>query len=124
MENKFSVEEIKDLTITLGRSGMNRLKIKSGDYSLEIEGTSVASVPAAASAPAPVAAPAAAPEPIAAPGDNVVTSPIVGTFYQASAPENPPFVKVGSTVKRGDVLFIIESMKLMNEVTEPVRRHC
>jgi acetyl-CoA carboxylase biotin carboxyl carrier protein len=48
---------------------------------------------------------------------NIVKSPIVGTFYAAPAPDKPPFVTVGSQVKKGDVLFIIESMKLMNEVT-------
>lgn len=48
---------------------------------------------------------------------NVVTSPIVGTFYAAPSPEKPPYVQVGRQVHKGDVLFIIESMKLMNEVT-------
>ena len=48
---------------------------------------------------------------------NVVTSPIVGTFYAAPSPEKPPYVTVGKQVHKGDVLFIIESMKLMNEVT-------
>lgn len=48
---------------------------------------------------------------------NVVSSPIVGTFYAAPSPEKPPYVTVGKQVHKGDVLFIIESMKLMNEVT-------
>ena len=52
----------------------------------------------------------------AVPDGNVVKAPIVGTFYAASAPDKPPFVKVGQQVKKGDVLMIIESMKLMNEV--------
>ncbi len=47
---------------------------------------------------------------------NQVTSPIVGTFYGASAPENAPFIKVGDKVKKGDVLFIIEAMKVINEI--------
>ncbi len=47
---------------------------------------------------------------------NIVKSPIVGTFYSASSPDAEPFVKVGSKVKKGDVIMIIESMKLMNEV--------
>lgn len=50
------------------------------------------------------------------PAGNVVKAPIVGTFYAASAPDKPPFVTVGQQVKKGDVLMIIESMKLMNEV--------
>lgn len=48
--------------------------------------------------------------------DNVVTSPLVGTFYNASSPDADPFVKVGDTVKKGQVLGIIEAMKLMNEI--------
>lgn len=48
---------------------------------------------------------------------NVVTSPIVGTFYAAASPEKPAFTKVGQHVQKGDVLFIVESMKLMNEIT-------
>ena len=47
---------------------------------------------------------------------NVITSPLVGIFYSRPSPDKPPFVKVGDKVKKGDVLFIIESMKLMNEV--------
>ena len=47
---------------------------------------------------------------------NIVKSPIVGTFYAAPSPDKPPFVKIGDTVKKGDVIMIIESMKLMNEV--------
>ncbi len=47
---------------------------------------------------------------------NEVTSPIVGTFYSASSPESAPFVKVGDRVKKGDVLFIIEAMKVINEI--------
>ncbi len=49
-----------------------------------------------------------------------VLSPIVGTFYQSSSPDSPPFVKVGDKVKKGDVLFIIEAMKVINEITSDV----
>ena len=69
----------------------------------------------------PVATPAGA-QPFCPSADpakpgNAVTSPIVGTFYAAPSPEKPPYVTVGKQVHKGDVLFIIESMKLMNEVT-------
>lgn len=50
-------------------------------------------------------------------GGNIVTSPIVGTFYSSSAPDKPPYVKVGDKVKVGDVLCIVEAMKVMNEIT-------
>ncbi len=72
--------------------------------------------------PAPeTAAPAFQKAPEAAPAEkmpagNVVTSPIVGTYYSSPSPDKPPFVKVGQKVKKGDTLMIIESMKLMNEV--------
>ena len=52
----------------------------------------------------------------AEPEGNVVKSPMVGTFYSAPAPGNPPYVEVGSTVKQGDTLCIIEAMKVMNEI--------
>lgn len=48
---------------------------------------------------------------------NFITSPIVGTFYQSSSPEKPPYVSVGDTVSKGDIVCIIEAMKFMNEVT-------
>lgn len=81
------------------------------------------SLPAAAPAPAPAAAaPAAAPAPAAsaapapAAKGKEVTSPFVGTFYSAPSPTAAKYVNVGSTVKKGDVLCIIEAMKIMNEI--------
>ncbi len=53
----------------------------------------------------------------AAPSGNVVKAPIVGTFYSAPSPDDSPFVTVGKTVAKGDVIFIVESMKVMSEVT-------
>ena len=84
----------------------------------------VAVAPLAAPVPAPVAAPPAAPAKPAEkapekPG-HVVTSPFVGTFYRAPSPDSPPFVDVGSVVKKGQVLCIVEAMKLMNEIEAEV----
>ncbi len=79
--------------------------------------------------PAPIVAPstpeperpAAVPAPVtAAPDQLKVTSPIVGTFYRSSAPEKPPYVDVGDIVKKGQVLCIIEAMKLMNEIESEI----
>ena len=80
-----------------------------------------APVPAAAPAAAPVAAtPAAAPKPAAEEAEeaglHVVRSPIVGTFYESPSPGAPAFAKIGDTVEVGQVLCIIEAMKLMNEI--------
>lgn len=68
-----------------------------------------------ASAPAAVAAPAEAPAP-AAPAGHVVKSPMVGTFYVSSTPGGKPIVEVGTVVKEGDPVCIIEAMKIMNEI--------
>lgn len=56
-------------------------------------------------------------EPVEVKEGNIVVSPMVGTFYASSAPQKPPYVKVGSKVKEGDVLCVIEAMKIMNEIT-------
>ena len=109
---------------------------KTGDKIVQVQAPAVApavvqAAPAVIPAPAPVpAAPAPAAEAPAAggaagaeeelPAGNIVKSPLVGTFYAAPAEDAEPFVKVGDTVKKGDVLFIIESMKLMNEVNSEV----
>jgi acetyl-CoA carboxylase biotin carboxyl carrier protein len=71
---------------------------------------------AQAVAPAPAAAPAVAAEPTG----HVVKSPMVGTFYRSSAPGAPAFVEVGSPIKEGDTLCIIEAMKLLNEIDADV----
>lgn len=71
----------------------------------------------AMSQPVPEAAPAAAPE---VPAGKEVKSPMVGVFYSSPSPESDPFVTVGQRVKKGDVLCIIEAMKLMNEITAEV----
>ena len=83
-----------------------------------IPAASVAPAPAAAApAAAPAAAEVSAPEAAdALPAGNVVKSPLVGTFYAAPAEDAEPFVKVGDSVKEGQVLAIVEAMKLMNEI--------
>jgi acetyl-CoA carboxylase biotin carboxyl carrier protein len=81
--------------------------------------TVYASAPAAA-APAPSAAPAASPAAEIPSSHHVMKSPIVGTYYRASDPSAPPFVKVGVTVRKGQVLCIVEAMKLMNEIESDV----
>ncbi len=85
----------------------------------------------AAAVPAPVAPPPAAPAPASAPtapapsaeppaSHHLMKSPIVGTYYRASDPTAAPFVKVGDTVRKGQVLCIVEAMKLMNEIESDV----
>jgi acetyl-CoA carboxylase biotin carboxyl carrier protein len=78
--------------------------------------------PALAPGSTQAAAPAASAAPVAAPPSNLaeVKSPMVGTFYIAPAPEAPPYVEVGSTVKKGQTLCILEAMKLMNELESEI----
>ncbi len=117
MADKLNLKEIKELMDKMASTGLGELTIKDGDFELHMEsgkGAPVctgASVPASASAVSAPAAPARAEE-----EGTLVKSPIVGTFYASPAPDKPPFVQVGSKVKKGDVLFVIESMKLMNEI--------
>ncbi len=81
----------------------------------------VAAAPVAApAAPAPTAPAAPAPAAEAHPSHHIMKSPIVGTYYRASDPTAPAFVKVGDTVRKGQVLCIVEAMKLMNEIESDV----
>ena len=103
--------------------GLTRVRVEEPDgTAVELERASAAQpvavpmpMPSAVTAPAvaPVAVPAAAPEP----KGTEVTAPMVGVFYAAPAPGDEPFVHVGSKVKAGETLCIIEAMKVLNEVT-------
>jgi acetyl-CoA carboxylase biotin carboxyl carrier protein len=75
-----------------------------------------ANMPLAPAAPIPAPAASTTETPPTEPPGHVVKSPMVGTFYAASAPGTPPFVEIGATVKQGDTLCIIEAMKLLNEI--------
>ena len=119
------IRKVKKLIELLEESGIDELEIKEGEESVRISrhGKQPAYVqPTYAPAPAPVAAaaPAAAAE-AAAPAaaklnGTVVRSPMVGTFYRAASPTSGNFVEVGSTVKKGDILCIVEAMKMMNHI--------
>jgi acetyl-CoA carboxylase biotin carboxyl carrier protein len=120
-----TIEEIRELINIVNESGIAELEVQRGDNRVRIRRTrresragfiAADSQPAAAAPatpPAPPPAPVATPKP-PEPAENelLVKSPIVGTFYEASSPSNPPFVRVGETVQPGAVLCIIESMKL------------
>lgn len=116
------IEAIEKLASIAEEKGLSEISITNGEKSVCIKGkkcvTTVAAAPVQtiAAAPAPVQSAEASEKPSAVEDGNVVKSPIVGTFYQAPSPDKPPFVKVGDKVKKGDVIMIIESMKLMNEV--------
>ena len=106
--------------VEIERSGVKVRLRKGGDVTFHPAMPRMEYPPSAIVAPAvPAAAPAPAVEKPAEPAKTnqiKVTSPIVGTFYRASSPDKPPYVEVGDMVKKGQVLCIIEAMKLMNEI--------
>lgn len=125
-----TIEEIKELLQIFTESGVGELELHRGKDSLRLRRagetasvTHFAPPPAPAFSAAPVvAAPAATPATLPEVDSKHVLakSPIVGTFYDAPSPGSPPFVKVGDHVDVGQVLCIIESMKLMNEIEAEV----
>lgn len=131
-------KELKALSIDLmdavRQRNLSAFSLKCEDFQIRIEAqqapVAVAAPAVAVAAPAvAVAAPAAAAAPQAQPAaaspveesfsGTPVEAPLVGIFYSAPAPEEPPFIEVGQQVKKGDTLFIIEAMKTMNEITAP-----
>ena len=133
-----NIKEIQDLIRFVSKSGVSEVEIEQKDFKITIKtpvsGREVmAMAPVAApipmamqpaiAAPAPVAAPAPA-APSAAPAADSklveIKSPMIGTFYRSSGPDKPSFVEVGSTIKAGDKVCIIEAMKLFNEIESEI----
>ncbi|MBZ7953726.1 acetyl-CoA carboxylase biotin carboxyl carrier protein [Campylobacter sp. W0018] len=117
-------EEIKELVNLFAEANISKIKIKEQDgFEIELERDMCCDIPA------PVCPTTPAPQPInvnvvnethssnhTKSNNPTINSPMVGTFYQAPSPGSAPFVKVGSTVKKGDAIAIIEAMKIMNEI--------
>ncbi|MCI8847900.1 MAG: acetyl-CoA carboxylase biotin carboxyl carrier protein subunit [Oscillibacter sp.] len=104
-------QELFDLMARFDRSTLQSLRLSRGDFTIELARGGV-SVP-----PAPAAAPAAAP--VQEAEGPVVSAPLVGTFYAAPAPDQPPFVSAGDRVQKGQTLCLLEAMKTMVEVPAP-----
>ena len=129
-----TIEEIRELIQLVSETGVAELEVQRGENRVRIRRSNAAetsvilpSLPqqttvfAAPAPPAPVEGQVASAPAIKQPDSLVhVKSPIVGTFYEASSPDSPPFVKIGDHVTPGKVLCIIESMKLMNEIEADV----
>ena len=127
------IKEIQNLIKFVAKSGASEVKLETEDVKITIRtgplGTAVSEpvymqqMPMAA-APAPAAVEASAPAVQTAPAseDHLITikSPIIGTFYRKPSPDKPLFVEVGQTIAVGDVLCIIEAMKLFNEIESEV----
>ena len=118
---KFEIEYIEKLAKVLSDNSLTEISLEDGEQAItirkELIGAPVVTA-AAASAPAAVAPQPAAPAPAKedVKKGKPLTSPMVGTFYTAPSPDAKPFVEVGQTVKQGDVVCIVEGMKLMNEI--------
>ena len=118
------IRKVRKLIELLEASNIAEIEIKEGEEAVRISrATNIApatiAAPVAVAAPAtPAAAPAAPAEPAPPPVEsgNLVTSPMVGTFYRAPAPDSPSYVEVGQQVNEGDTIGIVEAMKMMNQI--------
>ena len=106
-------QELKNLLASFEGSSLSKLKLSTQEFTIELERSLTAAPAVPASAPA-----LAVPAPKAPEGETV-TAPMVGTFYAASAPEQPPFVKVGDRVRKGQPVCLLEAMKMMSEIPAP-----
>ena len=110
------LRKLKTLIDLVSESGIAELDITEGDDHVRIVNRAAA-VPTIVAAPAPAAAPAAPASPAKTEeAAAAIVSPMVGTFYRAPSPGAEPFVKEGDSIKKGQVIGIIEAMKLLNEV--------
>ncbi|HVO47029.1 MAG TPA: acetyl-CoA carboxylase biotin carboxyl carrier protein [Steroidobacteraceae bacterium] len=122
------IRKIKKLIELLEESGIAEIEIKEGEEALRISRmptgglaahqiAHVASLPMSAPLPGPAKAAAPeAPAPKAKANEHVITAPMVGTFYGAPSPGAKPFIEIGDEIKVGQVLCIIEAMKMMNQI--------
>ena len=117
------IRKVKKLIELLETSDIAEIEIKEGEEAVRISRSSsvmtTVVAPAAAPAAAPAPSPVAAAEEKTAPqttSGHVVSSPMGGTFYRSPSPSSPPYVEVGTHVKAGDVVCIVEAMKMMNQI--------
>ncbi|MGY3087405.1 acetyl-CoA carboxylase biotin carboxyl carrier protein [Hymenobacter sp. UYAg731] len=121
-------KELQELLDFIAKSGLNKVNIETEEFKISVQrdpntkhvttmAAPVAHAPAPV-APAPVAAAAAPAAAAEAPAGNYkpLKAPMIGTFYRSSGPESPAFVQVGDMVEKGQVICIIEAMKLFNEI--------
>ena len=114
-------ELIQELTKLLDETGLTEIEIEQDGQRVRVARNATAPAPVAAAPRAPAVPP---PQPVAAPLDpanhpGVVVSPMVGTAYVAPEPGAKPFVEIGSQVKAGDTLLVVEAMKTMNQIPAP-----
>jgi len=110
-------DAVRELAALLKETGLTEIEIEHNDARIRVSRAASAAPVAAPAAPSTASAPTQAPA--SGPVAGAVPSPMVGTVFAAAEPGKPPFVKVGSQVKEGDTLFIVEAMKTMNAITSP-----
>ncbi len=112
------IQQIKEIAETMRENGLTLVDITQDGASLRLERkpACVGALPVPTAVPPQIAA-EAAPAPAKECGGVEVKSPIVGVFYASASPDSEPYVQVGSRVKKGDTLCIIEAMKLLNEIS-------
>jgi acetyl-CoA carboxylase biotin carboxyl carrier protein len=120
-ETEMDLRKLKKLIDLVQESGISELEVTEGEEKVKIvkSGSAAAAYAGPVSVPTAVAPTEPGPPAAAAPAENeghLVKSPMVGTFYRSPSPGAKPFVEVGDTVKSGDVICIIEAMKLLNEI--------
>lgn len=119
----FDPDLVRELAVLLADTGLTEIEVEKGDLKIRVARTvTVAAVPSPVMAAAPASTPPAAPsapEPIAAKPVNALTSPMVGTAYLRSAPGAKAFVEIGSEVRAGDKILLIEAMKTFNDIVAP-----
>ncbi len=116
------VKLVRELAALLDDTNLTEIEVEDGDRKIRVARQAGAGAPAFYAAPPAAAAPvpaAAAPAEPALPSGTTVRSPIVGTAYLAAEPGAAPFAAVGSTVKQGDTVLIVEAMKVMNAIPAP-----
>lgn len=126
---KFETDYIEKLAKIISETGLTEISLEDGEQAITLrKDVIVSSAPQVIAAPAvsaPAQAPAAAPvaaesAPAPAKKGTPITSPMVGTFYKSPSPDAAPFVAEGDTVKTGDVVCIVEAMKMMNEIKSEI----
>lgn len=113
-----TLDDLTKLADWLKASGLDEIELEIGESRIRLRRNGVATAPFAGAMLAPATAAAVEAAPVASPkaNANVFKAPMVGTYYEAASPESAAFVKVGDTVKEGQVLCIIEAMKTMNQI--------
>lgn len=126
-----NLKELKEIVQLMNENGLAELELeregtviklkKTSEQTIQPMAYSIPAIPAGRLAAEPVAATPAVPAPLPAGNLKDIKSPMVGTFYRAPSPESALFVEIGQTVEVGQVVCIVEAMKLMNEIKSDVR---